>query len=335
MNTEEIKNKIIDKLCSQYVKHIAITTHLSPDADAIGSCIALANYLESMNKIVDIIIPSYSSNFNKLVKNANILKKSNRSYDLTILLDCSSYERTIYQIEDLSKYLIVIDHHINNYPIGNLYLCENKASTTRILYDLMKRMKHKINQFIAFALYIGIIGDTAYFSNNNVTPEVYNISAELLNYPIDLNLVNEIFRIRPLEIWKLITDLLSNAVLNKEYHIVYVVILKEDLERYHLTYDIVNYIMHELKNIKEANIAFLFIESKNDTKVKVRSRNCGDLNKIMKYFNGGGHKYAAGASIDSVNIFSVVDAVISQTILYIDEHPEEFNFVHSNEEIDE
>ena len=326
----DIKYKIIDKINKSY--NIAIVTHLSPDGDAIGASVALALALESLNKKVDVIIPSQSTNFNILTKNINLIKKSYKSYDLTILLDCSSRERTIYQLEELSKYLVVIDHHTGYNPIGNLYLCEDQASTTIIIYDLILKMNVAISPLIATALYTGIIGDTSYFSNNNVTPKSLSTAAILLHKGADLKLINNIFRIKTFDVLKLINEIISNAVLNKEYHIIYAVLLHEDLERFHLSYDIIDCIMKELKNIKEAEIAFLFIESKNDTKIKVRSRGYGSMNKIMQYFNGGGHKYAAGASIDSINIYNIVDIVISRTIAYIDEHPEEFNFVHSNEE---
>lgn len=326
-----IRKRIIEYITNKYINNVAIVTHTSPDGDAIGSSVALALALESINKKVDVIIPKQSFNFNILTRNVNIIRKPNKSYDLTILLDCSSVKRTIYQLEELSKFLIVIDHHIDNPPIGNLYLCKDVASTTMIIYQLLLEMHINISPMIATALYAGIIGDTSYFSNNNVTSEVYIIAADLLNKGANLEVINEMFLLRTLEVSKLVNDLINKAILNREYHIIYTIILREDLEKYNLSYNILNYVMHELKNIKEAEIAFLFIESDNSTKIKVRSRGHGIVNKIMQYFDGGGHKYAAGASINSVNIYSIVDTVISQAVAYINMHPEEFNFVHTNE----
>lgn len=322
-----IKQQIINKLTNKYIHNIAIVTHLSPDGDAIGSCVALALALESLNKKVDVIVPKQSNNFNLLTKHINLVKHSYKTYDLTILLDCSSLDRTIIQLEELSKYLIVIDHHVDNNPLGNLYWCENVAATTMIIYQLLIDMNVYISPVIATALYAGIIGDTAYFTNNNITAQAYHVAAELISKGADLSIINQIFLIKQFDIAKLTYSIINNAILNSKYQIIYAAVLKEDLDKYHLSYNVVDHIMKELKNIKEAKIAFLFIESTNDTKVKVRSRQYDFMNKIMQHFNGGGHKYAAGASIDSIDIYNVIDTVITHTINYINEHADEINTI--------
>lgn len=328
-NQFSIKQRIINYITNKYINNIAIVTHLSPDGDAIGSSVALALALESIHKKVDVIIPAQSTNFNILTKEVNIVHKPCKLYDLTILVDCSTLERTIYGLEEISKFLIVIDHHIDSAPLGNLYLCEDVAATAMIIYQLLLDMNIIITSEIATALYAGIVSDTSYFANNNVTPEVHIITADLLTKGANLKIINNIFLLKQFKVSKLINDLITNAVLNRDYHIVYTILLQEDLEKYNLSYDILGYIMTELKNIKEAEIAFLFIESKYDTKIKVRSRSF-EVNKIMQYFDGGGHKYAAGASINSVDVYRIADSVVSQTIAYINEHLDEFNYRDNN-----
>ena len=151
---------------NKHIKNIAITTHLSPDADAMGSVIALALALQTLNKNIDIIIPSYSSIFNLLTKNINIIKNTKKVYDLCILVDCSSYERTI-NLNNISNFLIVIDHHNNKTLIGNLYYNVSLASTTMIIFEFLIDSNINITPEIATALYLGIFGDTSGFSNSN------------------------------------------------------------------------------------------------------------------------------------------------------------------------
>jgi len=93
--------------------------------------------------------------------------------------------------------------------------------------------------------------------------------------------------------------------------------MKEDLKKYNVTYDVVEYLMEELKNIQEADVAFLFIESNNNTKIKARSRGNIFVNEIMSYFGGNGFPHAAGAVIASNNIYQIVDNIISCTKKYI------------------
>ena len=106
--------------------------------------------------------------------------------------------------------------------------------------------------------------------------------------------------------------------------------MKEDLDNYKLTYDVVNLVMDELKDIDEAEIVFLFIESRNNTKIKARSKGNIAVNSIMNNFQGGGHKYSAGAVVESINIYQVVNDVIDYAKEYMTAH----QLIHSNESAD-
>lgn len=317
MNKNKLKYKIIQILYNKYIKNIAITFHYSPDGDAIGSAVALALALQFINKNVDIVINSYSSIFNPILKNVNIIKRTKKQYDLCLLLDCSSRNRTI-DLDALSKMLIVIDHHTNNEPIGNYYLCENKAATAMIIFDLIMYMKIPITSDIATALYLGLYSDTSGFTNSNMTSSVHYQSSVLLSKGVNLNIINQICKEKKLSMFKLLSDIFARIVFDEKYKIVYLVLMKEDLEKYNVTYDVVEYLMEELKHIHEAEISFLFIESTHNTKIKARSKGKIAVNKIMLYFNGNGFPNAAGAVIASTDIYSIVTKVIAQAKHYID-----------------
>ena len=314
-----IKEKITDKLINSHTHDIVIAFHNAPDCDAIGSAAALYYALQSIGKNVTVISSRYSPVFSKIMKNINVTNHINRTYDLTILVDCSDRNRTIDYIDELSMQLIVIDHHVGSKPIGNLYLCEDKVSTTIIIYDLLKRMHINITKDIATAIYLGIYGDTNGFSNSNISPEVHSIAGLMLRKKADIEYINSIYRIKSVPMLKFMSDIYSKVMYDAKYRIIYTVLMIEDLEKYQVSYDIAEYIINELKSIEEANIAFLFIESKYDTKVKGRSKGKIYVNKILEFFGGGGHKYAGGALIDSVNIYNVVELVIARTKQYIDE----------------
>ena len=85
---------------------------------------------------------------------------------------------------------------------------------------------------------------------------------------------------------KLINNAFTRIIYDSQYNIIYLVLMKEDLNKYNVTYNIVDHLMEELKNIREAEVAFLFIESNNNTKIKARSRGKIYVNEIMSYFEG-------------------------------------------------
>lgn len=332
---KDIKDKIINILTNKYIKNIAITFHVSPDGDAIGSAVAFALALQSLGKQVDIISSSHSSIFLPLLKDVTILKKAKKVYDICLLLDCSDYERTVTNIDNIAKSLIIIDHHETDRIVNNLYWYENVASTTFMIFDLLKLMKINITDEIATALYLGIFSDTSGFTNTNVNSSVLYQAAELIDLGADLQLVNQICRIKTLSMLKLMGQMFSQIIFDNEYKIAYLVLLREDLKKFNLTYDIVEFLINELKNIKEADIVYLFIESNNDTKIKGRSKGNIRINKIMEYFGGSGHKNSSGCKVNSLNIYNIVDSVITRTRLYIDEHPEELPIVHTNENLED
>ena len=92
-----MKNKIWDFIKDS--KSILIMSHESPDGDAIGSAMAFYYMLKDINKDVDIVIPEFPDTFNYLSNIDDIKIKSDRQYDLVLVVDCANKER-IGQIND-------------------------------------------------------------------------------------------------------------------------------------------------------------------------------------------------------------------------------------------
>ena len=214
----------------------------------------------------------------------------------------------------------MIDHHKNIDRIGNYYYCITRASTTIIIFDFLISMNIVITPEIATALYLGIFGDTSGFTNSNTDSYALYYASILLKKKADITIVNQICKMKSLSMIKLINESFTRVIYDNKYNIIYLVLMKDHLKKYNVTYNIVDYLMEELKNIQEANIAFLFIESLYNTKVKARSRGNIFVNEIMQYFGGNGFPHAAGAVIASTNIYQVVDNVILHTRHYIDEY---------------
>jgi phosphoesterase RecJ-like protein len=82
-----------------------------------------------------------------------------------------------------------------------------------------------------------------------------------------------------------------------EYHAAYITLSKKDLERFNHqigdTEGVVNYAL----SIKDINLAALFMERDGIVKVSFRSKGSFAVNTLAAaYFNGGGHRNAAGAN---------------------------------------
>ena len=76
--------------CIKKSKKIGIVTHENPDGDAVGSSLAMYHALKGLKKNVDIIIPEYAKCFNELPGIDEVIKESDKVYDLAISLDAAT-----------------------------------------------------------------------------------------------------------------------------------------------------------------------------------------------------------------------------------------------------
>lgn len=299
-------------------KHIVITTHHKPDGDAMGSSLGLFNYLSQKGHFVRVITPSdYPSFLQWLPNNPEVIiytekpeesKEFIANADIIFCLDFNSLSR-INELGDLvrdSKAIkVMIDHHLEPEGFDDFrHWTINACSTAQLIYDFIVTImdeKDLINKDVATCLYTGIMTDSGSFRFPTTTAEVHRIVAELINAGAENSKIHQLVydnfsenRLR----------FLGHCLLNKlevfpEYNAAIIVIRKEELEKYQVstgdTEGIVNYAL----SINGIRLAAMIIERPDKVKLSLRSTGDFPANEICKkYFNGGGHRNAAGGSSD-------------------------------------
>ncbi|WP_268033140.1 DHH family phosphoesterase [Algoriphagus sp. PAP.12] len=296
-------------------KKIFITTHVKPDADALGSSLGLANYLIKKGHEVTVVTPTdYPSFLNWMEGNDSVLdfsredqrKKASAALneaDVIFCLDFSGLSRVNElgeMIRESDAYIVNIDHHQDPENFADfLYWSTEAAATCELIYELIVKLGDKdlIDKDIAECLYAGIMTDTGGFRHPNTTKNVHLVVAELIeiganpsqiaNWIYDSNSVNRL---------KFIGFAISRRlVVLEDLHTAYFAISKKDLKKYQSrtgdTEGLVNYAL-SLDGIK---LAALFSEREDGIKISFRSSSEVAVNKFAaSYFNGGGHKNAAG-----------------------------------------
>lgn len=302
-------------------KRIVITTHVKPDADALGSSLGLAGFLQKSGHQVTVITPTdypeflhwMDGNKDVLVYNEGNEEKSGylvENADIVFCLDFSSLDR----IEGLGELVrkseaqkVLIDHHLEPEDFADFVLWSTEAAATaELVYDLIEMLEEteKITIGIAEALYAGLMTDTGNFRHPSTTPKVHHIVAELIELGADVSKVaNLIYDNYSLQRLKLMGFALSERLqVIEEYNTAYFALSKEDQARFNYqtgdTEGLVNYGL----SIKGINMAAFMRES--DDKIKMSFRSIGNFSVkkfASEYFNGGGHKNAAGGvSCDSL-----------------------------------
>lgn len=316
----EIRKNIIKLIKSKYVRNIAIVMHNNPDGDCIGSAVALEEALKKQNKRVDIILQSkIPKKFAPIIGEQRvekyILPHNEKRYDLAFILDVSDFDRTYFDIKYISKKIIIIDHHLNNNPPRvDYYLNENDSSTGITVYKLIKYLT-PITKTIATAIYLTIRDDTGNFKNANTTSQAFLVASELMLNGADIQVINSIYDYKTMSYMKLLTNVLGNIKIDKQYKLLHLIISKSDITSSNSSIKEAGLVIDLLKTIENVDVCLLFVEGNSNITIKARSKEY-NVNNIISELGGGGHKNASGCVIPSDDIYITRDRVVK---LFIDE----------------
>lgn len=300
-------------------RNITITSHQNPDADALGSSLAMYNYLKDKGHHVTVISPNEYPDFLEwmpgieevLIYENGGEKKAKElieQSDLLFCLDFSGLGR-VNKMEDLLRTSdvtkVMIDHHLHPEDFASYKFWNNRAAATaELIYYLIAEDfndKQSITIPIAECIYAGILTDTGSFRHPTTTSRIHRIIANLIDIGVNASRVHKlIYDNNSVNRLKVLGYLLYNKMkVMEDYHTCYITISKEEMERFDTsmgdTEGIVNYAL----SIKGITLAAIFIQKEHFTKISFRS--VGDLavNEFSKtYFQGGGHKNAAGGRFD-------------------------------------
>ena len=302
MIVEREFNKLV-----QASESIIIFSHVNPDGDTLGSMLALSefinlNYKKSTTNVIIGKTPttySFLSKINSCKLNTEIDK--NFKYDLAIAVDIAAKDRMtdMQPVYFNAKNTINIDHHVTNNGYGNINIVKPDASSCgEVVYELIKTLNLDLNKEIAELLYVAILTDTGGFKYENTSNKVFEYAAELVEYGVNpTELYRKCYEEKPKAMALLNAYAISNTIFKENDKIAYSILTKDDMKKFNAKSDYTDGISEALRQISSTEIAMLLKEADNQTtKVSLRSKNI-DVAKIAEHFGGGGHKYAAGCTI--------------------------------------
>ncbi|RKD18657.1 exopolyphosphatase [Pelobium manganitolerans] len=297
---------------------IVITTHHKPDGDAMGSSLGLYNYLIQKGHHVKVISPTdYPYFLQWLPNNPEVIIYTDAvaesqalvaDADLIFCLDFNTLSRINELGEEVRKakaIKVMIDHHLEPEGFDDFrHWNINACATAELIYDFIVNLLNDgelINKDVATCLYTGIMTDSGSFRFPNVTANLHRIVAVLIeagaeNWRIHQNVFDNASEGR----LRFLGYCLSNKLeVLREYNTALITASKEDIAKFDIqtgeTEGIVNYAL-SLSGIK---LAAFIVERKDKIKLSLRSVGTFPANEICKkYFNGGGHRNAAGGQSD-------------------------------------
>ena len=294
-------------------KRVLAVSHENPDADTLGATLGVVRLVETLGGAADPIctdpVPSLYD-FMAGVDRFRTDPDTTAPYDLLVISDCGSLERIgdvaarhAALFERLPR--VIIDHHASNDAAGDAdWIDPAAAATCEMVALLAGRLDVGLDLddgALAAALMAGIVMDTATFAHPNATPRTLLVSAALVEAGAPLaDISRRLYRSKPdaqLRLFGVVLDRLESA---DDGRVVWSSLTDADIaatgaERAHS-----EGIIDLLSQAEAAEVAILFKQAGNATRISVRTKPGGvDATVLTGRFGGGGHARAAGASIEA------------------------------------
>jgi len=309
-----------------------ITTHVNPDADAIGSEIAFYNILKKLGKKVYIINHNITPYNLQFLDPENIIEQFSKEKhaeffnkaDVLAALDFNRSDRIVSMTEyfkNSRKTKICIDHHQGPDNFCDYYFVDPLYSATgEIIYDFIKETElTELDYSIAKPIYAAIMTDTGSFRFERTTPELHRKIADLIELKVNPNEVyDSIYDQSKFSKIRLLGKALDSMQLFGENKEVAYMVLKQDsfkiLDAIESDTDgFVNFAL-SVENVK---IGMLFIELNDGFKVSFRSKGTIPVNKLAGEYGGGGHINAAGLRIPDGRLNEYLPVLLQKAEDYI------------------
>jgi Exopolyphosphatase-related proteins len=287
-------------------EEIAVFGHTNPDGDCIMSELAIAYLMEKLGKKVHLYnegpfnrtdINPYKDRFKAEVEDEVVAKMP-----LVIIVDCSSIDRpgAIFdKVKDLER--IVLDHHSSGTGFCRpelSYIVKDSVSTTLLVDRLRMALGIPLTRELAYYLYVGFCTDTGFFHYLKEENAAESLEAVLTYVKAGINpydVYDELNDGKELDYYKKIAQIVDRTGSLYDGKVLYTWTTKEEVT----TDSVSDAIYQQLLTIKDVKVVFFFKEKEDRTVIGMRSKKKSnvDIGAFAQRFDGGGHRFAAGATL--------------------------------------
>ena len=292
----------------------AITSHVRPDGDSLGSSLGLYWLLRALDKDVEVTMRDIAPHAYQQLPGAAAIRVTpsvDRPYDAVFVIECSDIDRP--GLIDLEKQFVVnIDHHSTTALFGAINWIDSTASAVgEMIYNLCKATGVRVTKEIAECVYTALLTDTGSFHYSNTTERTFKIASELVRTGVKpAKTAEAIFGSYQWPKIELLSLVLATAKRDETGHIAWMEQTLEMQEQTRASEEDADGFVNYPLSVEEIEATALFKEcSPGVYRTSLRSK--GDVNvaKVAEQFGGGGHRNAAGCTLKG-NLESVERQVV-------------------------
>lgn len=283
--------------------NFAITTHIKPDGDGVGSSLGLCWLLRSLGKNAEVVVHGDVPQAYRSLPGAGEIRDVstiNGNYDAVFVIECSDIDRPgIAGLEN--TFTVNIDHHATSEHFGSINWIDSTASAVgEMIYNLCKAIGGKITQDIAECVYMALVTDTGSFHFSNTSERTLKVASELVKAGAKPSKIGEaVYNNYPwsrIELMRQVLETVKRDASGK------VASMRQTIEM-HDKAGAVDGDNNGFVNIPLAAkdvLAVVYMREVGPNQYRASLRSKGDINvaKVAEKFGGGGHKNASGLSIE-------------------------------------
>jgi phosphoesterase RecJ-like protein len=310
-------------------RRFLLTTHVRPDPDGLGSQLALAEALRRLGKEVRLVIAStWPPRYTFLDPDRTIERFTPpgdawRDVEAVVILDTGTWN----QLGDFGPFLaslpaakVVLDHHLSQDDLGATRFVDTSAEATgRLVYEAVAALGEPLTATEANYLFAALATDTGWFRHANATAATFALAEQLVRAGArPTTLYEQIYEQNSLPRLKLMGLALERLHLAAGGRVAYTEIHRDDYAATGAipqdTEELVNY----PRSLAGVEVGLMFMEQpRGGVKVSFRAR-AVDVAKVAEQFGGGGHRLAAGATLElplaeaQARVLAAVEAALSR-----------------------
>ena len=286
-------------------QNFAITTHVRPDGDGIGSSLGLCWLLRSLGKTAEVLVrDAIPVSYAQLpgAEEIRIVTEIDKEYDAIFVIECSDVKRPgIKNLEN--QFTVNIDHHSTCEHFGTINWIDATASAVgEMIYNLCKAIGGRISKEIAECVYMALVTDTGSFHFPNTTDRTLKVASELVKVGVKPARISEVvYNSYPwsrIELMRQVLDTVRRSESGRVAWLRQTLVMAEKAGS--VDGDNNGFVNIPLAAREVEAVLYMRESAPNAYRVSLRSK--GDINvaRVAEKFGGGGHKNAAGCRVEGV-----------------------------------
>ncbi|MYD70069.1 MAG: hypothetical protein F4W89_04870 [Acidobacteria bacterium] len=304
-------------------RRFVLSSHARPDGDSIGSQLALAHALDTLGKTVRIVNhdppPAYLATLPGAdrIEVTDALPEPSGRFDAAVILECGTLDRT--EVAGLGRQPVLnIDHHVGNTGYGAVnWFDPSAAACAELVHDLIARLEVGLTPPIGAALYTGILTDTGGFRHGNMTARTFDICRRVAACGVDVaRVAAEVYQSSTLGKVRLTGRLLDTMRLEGDGRLALLVLDDALIRETGCPPDDLDGVINMPLAARAIQAVIMVKTLDGVTRLSFRSKGPVDVRAVAAAFGGGGHRNAAGCTLEAPAIETPI--AVARTVAAID-----------------